>query len=341
METFMIILNRVIFFDKNLEIKFFKLILSKLIEDIEEVEELSKKFSNTGKKFVIKLESKFLNSLKDLSELTKFRNVFSFEIPANTAGLENFVNYKGLFIVYGEENNLKKYNVLSCLNINSHKEIESHEGKVDLFFGDYYLNPKVDPGKRVKSNSINVVQTIEMIRNNPEIEVVEIENELKKSPDTLFSLFRYLSTAAFGFKREVTSVRQLVTLLGKNGLEKVLKSFLVAGQETSLYGQILMEEAVFRANLMNVIGNEEKIGGPLYIAGLFSILEALFEAPFERILGSLDIDENIYDLLIEKEGIYKNIFEEILMIEKIYQTGDLLPDIVSHINKVEEAILLS
>lgn len=343
------ILWKTLIFNKNKHVSILRLKLSKKVDTLEELSLLNNKLSHVDNKIkvIIPVSKKFLQSISKETFLKIKREFILESLPeeSNRLGFiktvfeanthfENKANYILVNAALANyEEIIQSYAgqaEIILINVQSADQIE--ESKLNYFSGNFYLTPALNPDKKIESNSFSVINVLELLRTDPFIEAEAIERELKKSPDIAFNLFRHLSSASYGFKSEVTSIKQVIMLLGRRGLEEVLTNFLLTDKDNSPYSEMILDRAIIRANIMlkiiQITKNEE-FYGQMYIAGVFSFLEALFEIPFDKILSHLHLDKNVEDLLLRKEGLFFKIYFIALEMEKIEFEEDKVKEVFS------------
>ncbi|MFC0250340.1 EAL and HDOD domain-containing protein [Massilia consociata] len=175
---------------------------------------------------------------------------------------------------------------------------------LDAFVGKLHLTPR--PGNPVKgmnpTQSI-ILQLMQMVQNNED--VPKIENVLKRDPALTYKLLRYINSAGFGAAREVQSLRQAIGLMGYAPLYRWLV-LLLATASTSGYSPVLMETAVVRGRLAELLGQQalRGEGEQLFVAGMFSLLDRLLGLPMQEVLETIPLPEEVVRALIGREGRY-------------------------------------
>jgi len=175
---------------------------------------------------------------------------------------------------------------------------------LDAFVGKLHLTPR--PGNPVKgmnpTQSI-ILQLMQMVQNNED--VPKIENVLKRDPALTYKLLSYINSAGFGAARRVESLRQAIALMGYAPLYRWLV-LLLATASTSGYSPVLMETAVVRGRLAELLGQKglRGEGEHLFVAGMFSLLDRLLGLPMKEVLETVPLPEEVVKALIGREGRY-------------------------------------
>jgi c-di-GMP phosphodiesterase len=149
----------------------------------------------------------------------------------------------------------------------------------------------------------------------PYIDTKVVEDIFKRSSSLAIKLLRFINSAALRRRREVTSIRQAVLLLGPKMLAKWLSVILLSRAGENKPGEIL-RQAVIRARFCELVAELAgmKNDQEYYMCGLLSMSEAIFDQPLESILSNLPLGQNITDALLGKKG---KMYTIMLLVEAI------------------------
>ena len=176
---------------------------------------------------------------------------------------------------------------------------------LDAFVGKLHLTPR--PGNPVKGMNPTqgvILQLMQMVQGNED--VPKLESVLKRDPALTYKLLRYINTAGFGAGREVHSLRQAISLLGYAPLYRWLV-LLLATASSSGYSPVLMETAVVRGRLAELLGQTSLGKGEaenLFVAGMFSLLDRLLGLPMDEVLQTIQLPAEVVQALKGREGPY-------------------------------------
>jgi EAL and modified HD-GYP domain-containing signal transduction protein len=176
---------------------------------------------------------------------------------------------------------------------------------LDAFVGKLHLTPR--PGNPVKGMNPTqnvILQLMQMVQNNED--VPKIESVLKRDPALTYKLLRFINSASFGAAREVQSLRQAIALLGYAPLYRWLV-LLLATASTSGYSPVLMETAVVRGRLAELLGQKFLARGEgenLFVAGMFSLLDRLLGLPMKEVLDTIQLPDEVVRALLTRGGVY-------------------------------------
>jgi EAL and modified HD-GYP domain-containing signal transduction protein len=176
---------------------------------------------------------------------------------------------------------------------------------LDAFVGKLHLTPR--EGGNVKGMNpaqAIILQLMQMVQNNED--VPKIEAVLKRDPALIYKLLRFINSAGFGAGRQIESLRQAIAMLGYAPLYRWLV-LLLATASSSGYSPVLMETAVVRARLCELLGQKflpRAEGEYLFVAGMFSLLDRLLGLPMKDVLDTIQLPDEVVRALLTRGGVY-------------------------------------
>ena len=160
-----------------------------------------------------------------------------------------------------------------------------------------------------------------MRRVDMEEPIAKLEATLKRDPPLAFKLLRYINAPAFGLRVEISSFQHAIMMLGYKRLKRWLALLLAtAGKDAKL--KPVMFAALRRGLLMEELvrsGGDEEMRGEIFICGVFSLLDHMFQQPFEQLLHSLPVPERVRQALVDNTGPYQPYIDVVRAVE----TGSL------------------
>lgn len=169
----------------------------------------------------------------------------------------------------------------------------------DYFQGYYLDKPEVLEINRYKeSTQMVILQLIKIIKQDGE--TASIEAYLKQQPDLSYKLLKFLNNQTI-VSVKVESVTQIITLLGRDKLLRWLMVYIYSEISNNPASQLILQIATKRAQRM------ERDAQPhdkdrAYLAGMFSLLDAIFESDIEDLMRYINLDKDITSLVVEKKG---------------------------------------
>lgn len=176
--------------------------------------------------------------------------------------------------------------------------------------------PGSDPHKTQLLNLLHLVQG--------DAETAEIATAMKLDPLLSFRILRYLNSPALALTRQIDSLEQALIILGRQRLTRWLAVLLFSVREPQLSDWLLIENALTRGRLMEVLGEQTMPGqahDPLFLTGIFSCLDRLLHRPLADILHAMPIADEIRQALLERGGPYAPLLAVAEAAEAIDQTN--------------------
>ena len=160
-------------------------------------------------------------------------------------------------------------------------------------------------GKSVGKVPANVQLIAQLMRQvDAEESTAKLEATLKRDPTLAFQLLRLVNSPALGLKVEINSLGHAVMLLGHNRLKRWLALLLpTATREPNL--RPILFASVRRGFLMEELGRasgDAEMRSEMFICGVFSLLDRLFQQPISNLLASIQVPERVKQALIDGDG---------------------------------------
>ena len=202
-------------------------------------------------------------------------------------------------------------------------------------------------GKQVAAPGMQVIMEL-IHRVDKEEPIEKLENTLKRDPPLAFKLLRYINSPAFGLRVEISSFRHAIMMLGYKRLKRWLALLLAtASKEVNL--KPVMFAAVRRGLLMEELARgtgDEETRNEVFICGVFSLLDRMFQQPFEELLSTIPVPARVYQALVEHTGPYEPYMNVVRAIESeslfdFREAADNLMMSVSEINRAQLRALMA
>lgn len=173
---------------------------------------------------------------------------------------------------------------------------------VQLFQGYWFAKPVLVEGQTIRPAQATILQLINLVRQQASTH--EIEEVLKRDPTLSFNLLRFINSASFGLRTEVTSFKHAVMLLGLNKLFKWAALLLTTSQAGGVPPAV-GSTAVVRGRLMELLAADTlapEESDNAFVVGIFSLLDTLLGMPMPAALASLSLPETVTNALLYGTG---------------------------------------
>jgi len=203
-----------------------------------------------------------------------------------------------------QESMVRRYEKLNIRMVAEKVETESEFRRAsqlgyDYFQGFFFASPTVLQTARVPASQMSGLRLMTQIQRE-ELDFSAIEELIRHDISFSHSLLTYLNSAAFHWADRIESVRQGLLLLGSEEIRK-----WVSMASLSSLGQnrppVLMAQVLMRGRFCEVIASSAKLSlgnSDPFLAGMFSLLDAILQRPLEWILDELNVGPNIRNALL-------------------------------------------
>lgn len=168
-----------------------------------------------------------------------------------------------------------------------------------LFQGFFFARPEVVEHHDFAAASSHHLRLLQIVQESP-LDVAALEGVIQQEPAFAYKLLRYLNSPQFALRHTIHSIRHAISLLGENEVRRwasmMALSLLAAGQPpeivlTSLRRAVMCEQLAGS-------GAVQVEPGKLFLAGLFSTLDAILDRPREEVVGQLPLDRELEQALL-------------------------------------------
>ncbi len=186
-----------------------------------------------------------------------------------------------------------------------------------------------------------IVMLIDQVHRQDDIE--DLEATLKRDPPLAYKLMRYINSPAFGLSVEISSFRHAIMILGYQRLKRWL-ALLLATASKDPNMRPVMYAAVRRGLLMEElarISGDDDMRNELFICGVFSLLDRMFQLPFSDLLKTIPVPERVYQALAEGTGPYEPYFTLVKAIEgnSLYDIKDAADALMISFGDINTALI--
>jgi len=162
----------------------------------------------------------------------------------------------------------------------------------------------IPEGRPIVPSLGRVINALNLVSSNADIEQIELE--LRKDPALSLRLFQYIHSAGFGLATPVRTYRQAVMVVGYKPLYRWLSLLLISANREPEKMELGFHAAV-RGRFMEDLGREQlERSSPddLFVTGVFSLVDRIFDHPMHLLLGTMTLPEDICDALLSRAGPY-------------------------------------
>ena len=181
-----------------------------------------------------------------------------------------------------------------------------HQAGAEYFQGYYLRKPKIFENATIKASEAAILKIWNLIHDDASTDA--IVDAFESQHALAVQLLRFINSAFFSLQREVTSIRHLIVLLGRQQLLQWLMLLLAsqkASEHKSSHPLLLM--VVNRTEIMTGLLKLIKPGcsrdelESAYLVGMLSLIHLLFHMQHREILTHLHVSKEIEEAMFEAD----------------------------------------
>jgi EAL and modified HD-GYP domain-containing signal transduction protein len=169
------------------------------------------------------------------------------------------------------------------------------------FEGDYFAKPRLFRHRGVATAGLGSLRRLGELTNG-DVTFEDLERIIASDVGLSLKLLRYVNSAFFALPRTVGSVREALNMLGVRTVRRWATVMVISSIPD--VPDELVALGLRRAHMCEILAGsalpEER--DTLFTIGLFSVADALLDAPMADVLDSLPFTEEIQAALLRREG---------------------------------------
>jgi len=194
---------------------------------------------------------------------------------------------------------------------------EACEAGYRYFQGYFFSKPKIISGKDISGYKLHYFRILQEIH-HPQLDFHHLEGLIKREISISYKLLRYINSAFFGLRSEISSILQAMVLLGEKEIKKWISLVVLATMGEDKPEELVLQ-AVIRARFCESIASEAHLsrrGEDLFLMGMFSLLDAILDQPLSDILAEIPVAKDVKEALLGGENPLGDIYRCIVSYEK-------------------------
>ena len=132
--------------------------------------------------------------------------------------------------------------------------------------------------------------------------IEELERVIDHDVGLSVKLLRYINSAYFGMRSQITSIRQAVMMLGARGVSRWALMVALTGATRAPMELSVM--ALTRARMCELLaaGRSDVAPDEMFLIGLLSLADALLDTPLDKVLDELPLADSSTAALLDRSG---------------------------------------
>ena len=180
----------------------------------------------------------------------------------------------------------------------------------DYFQGYFFCKPQVLQQRAITGSRLSYLKLFQAV-NQPETSIDELERAISADVALTHRFLRYLGSAAFGWRAQISNVRQGLVLLGSGPTRRWVSLIALTGMGSDKPHELLVSAAV-RARSCELLAREVGMGGrasELFLLGALSLIDAMLDQPMDEVLFHLPLSDDLKTALTGGTNALRPVFE--------------------------------
>lgn len=183
----------------------------------------------------------------------------------------------------------------------------------DYFEGYYFAKPVILENASCEPFQLNVMKLYNLLMEDVNID--EITSEFEKNPEISVQLLQFMNSAAFHFRKKISSLHHVLTLMGRIPVGRWLMLLIYSKSVSKVQKHSpLMLMVINRTFLMQEILKkvEPKAGsnmlGEAYMVGVLSLMDTLFSMEMNEVLEGIHVSDSVKEAVLDDKGLFGEIY---------------------------------
>ncbi len=187
------------------------------------------------------------------------------------------------------------------------------------FQGFFLGRPATQSARRIPEARLGYLRLLQAL-SNPDVTLTQIEELVKPDAALCLRVLKTVNSAAFGLRTQVGSIREALVLLGVDAIRRWVSLWAMASLAEGAHPELLLN-AIVRARTCELLwphGGVATPSGEGFLLGMCSLLDAIFDAPMERVVTQLPLDDTLRSALLGTDNSARQLLDAVLA----YERGD-------------------
>jgi len=194
----------------------------------------------------------------------------------------------------------------------------------DYFQGFYFAKPIILNNATLDVAQLSVLKLTSKLMSD-ENSIEEIAAEFEQNYALTIQLLKFINSGAFHFREKLTSIKHILTLLGRQKLSQWLMLMIYAKSivnNPSMESPLLLmvkNRTELMVKLLNLVEKDasKDLESEAYFVAVLSLADTLFSVPEEMILNELNVSQDVKNAILKHVGLLGEIYALIRDIEQI------------------------
>ncbi len=171
------------------------------------------------------------------------------------------------------------------------------------FQGYFFARPQSLRLREVSSLKVTQLRLLAEI-NRPSLSAAKLERIISADVAIAYKLLRFINSVYFSLVRKVESIRRAIIYLGETEVRRFVMLVIVSNLAADKPEELL-RLSVVRARFCELLatrGTYAAHSAELFLVGLFSLLDAILDAPLEATMAALPVAVEVKEAIVGRTG---------------------------------------
>ncbi len=204
----------------------------------------------------------------------------------------------------------------------------------DFFQGYYLCKPNIVKTRKMESSRLIVMRLLAQVT-DPKADFQSLETLISQDVGLSYKLLKLVNSGYYSLSTTVKSIRQAISLIGLSQLRGWMMLLMMSTVDDKPHE--LTAIALQRAKMCEMIGKAlgESQAESFFLAGLFSVLDAIMDIPMSQVVSSIPLADDVIGALTNREGKIGLALNTVIAVEQgswdqVLRCG-LQPEIIKNI----------
>jgi c-di-GMP-related signal transduction protein len=170
------------------------------------------------------------------------------------------------------------------------------------FQGSFFCQPQLLWRQDIPVSKVVYLQFLREL-SRPQLDYARMEQVIKQDVALSVKLLRYLNAASFGWRSQITSIKQALSMLGERPFRRWASLLLVAVTSADRPAELL-STCLVRARFCELLADSVGLAGrelDLFLIGLLSLMDAVVGRPLPELLTDIALPKELAEALVPSE----------------------------------------
>jgi len=186
-----------------------------------------------------------------------------------------------------------------------------------FFQGNFFSEPVIVSGAAVPVYKLNYMRLLrETIKR--ELDFSALARIITQDVTLCYTLLKYINSAYFGLKDEITSVLHAVMLLGETEVKRWASIVLISLSGADKPPEVVVRSLI-RAQMCQALAGDvglKEHESELFLLGLFSMMDVVVGRPLAEILEEVGLAKEVKGALLGEQNGYRGLYELVVSYER-------------------------